>query len=123
MRRVARDLDLALVSRDHARRGMLLFHEPMVWVSSAQFDVWARDPLPIAVYESASLARRGAIVRRLAAVETLPGFGEDELLRRLQARGREDEAAIQRRFAEAKREINLLLGSSLVEEKSYQPYA
>jgi hypothetical protein len=25
--------------------------------------------------------------------------------------------------AEAKREINLLLGSSLVEEKSYQPYA
>ena len=40
---------------------MLLFHEPMVWVSSAQFDVWARDPLPIAVYESASLARRGAI--------------------------------------------------------------
>lgn len=30
---------------------------------------------------------------------------EDELLRRLRARGREDESAIQRRFAEAKREI------------------
>ena len=55
------DLDLALISRGHARRGMLLFDEPVVWVSSAQFDVWARDPLPIAVYESASLARRGAI--------------------------------------------------------------
>lgn len=60
--RVAKgDLDLALVSRDHARRGTLLFHEPMVWVGSAQFDVWRRDPLPIAVYEGTSLARRSAI--------------------------------------------------------------
>lgn len=25
------DLDLTLVSRDHAWRGTLLFHEPMVW--------------------------------------------------------------------------------------------
>ncbi|MBO9651203.1 MAG: LysR family transcriptional regulator [Variovorax sp.] len=60
--RVARgDLDLALVSRDHPRRGTLLFHEPMVWVGSAQFDIWRRDPLPIAVYEAASLGRRSAI--------------------------------------------------------------
>lgn len=60
--RVARgDLDLALVSRDHARRGTLLFHEPMVWVGSPQFDVWRRDPLPIAVYEAASLGRRSAL--------------------------------------------------------------
>ena len=55
------DLDLALVSRDHARRGTLLFHEPMVWVGSPQFDVWRRNPLPIAVYEAASLGRRSAI--------------------------------------------------------------
>jgi DNA-binding transcriptional LysR family regulator len=55
------ELDLALVSRDHARRGTLLFHEPMVWVGAPQFDVWARDPLPIAVYEAASLGRRSAI--------------------------------------------------------------
>ncbi|MBN8745454.1 MAG: LysR family transcriptional regulator [Thiomonas arsenitoxydans] len=55
------NLDLALVSRDHPRRGTLLFHEPMVWVGSAQFALWQRDPLPIAVYEEASLARRGAI--------------------------------------------------------------
>lgn len=55
------DLDLALVSRDHARRGMLLFHEPMVWVGSPQFDVWRRTPLPIAVYEAASLGRRSAL--------------------------------------------------------------
>lgn len=60
--RVARgELDLALISRDHARRGTLLFHEPMVWVGSTQFELWRREPLPIAVYEEASLARRGAI--------------------------------------------------------------
>ena len=55
------ELDLALISRDHARRGTLLFHEPMVWVGSPQFDVWRRDPLPIAVYEPASLGRRSAL--------------------------------------------------------------
>lgn len=55
------DLDLALVSRDHPRHGTLLFHEPMVWVGSPQFHTWRRDPLPIAVYESTSLAKRSAI--------------------------------------------------------------
>lgn len=55
------DLDLALVSRDHERRGTMLFHEPMVWVGSPQFDVWKRDPLPIAVYESSSVAKGHAI--------------------------------------------------------------
>ncbi|WP_326539664.1 LysR family transcriptional regulator [Pseudorhodoferax sp.] len=55
------ELDLALVSRDHARRGMLLFHEPMVWVGSPQFEAWTRNPLPIAVYEAESLGRRSAI--------------------------------------------------------------
>jgi len=55
------DLDLALVSRDHARRGTLLFHEPMVWVGSPQFEVWSRTPLPIAVYEASSLGRRSAL--------------------------------------------------------------
>lgn len=33
----------------------------MVWVGSPQFAVWRRDPLSIAVYEDASLARRSAI--------------------------------------------------------------
>lgn len=55
------DLDLALVSREHPNQGTLLFHEPMVWVGSPQFEVWRRDPLPIAVYESESLAKRSAI--------------------------------------------------------------
>ncbi|MFJ3463601.1 LysR family transcriptional regulator [Achromobacter spanius] len=57
----AGELDLALVSRDHSSQGTLLFYEPMVWVGSPQFEVWRRDPLPIAVYENASLARRSAI--------------------------------------------------------------
>jgi len=55
------NLDLALVSRDNPRHGVLLFHEPMVWVGDAQFQVWRRDPLPIAVYEDASLAKRSAL--------------------------------------------------------------
>ncbi|MGE8358879.1 LysR family transcriptional regulator [Pseudomonas sp.] len=55
------DLDLVLVSRDNPRQGTLLFHEPMVWVGEAQFQVWRRDPLPIAVYEDASLAKRSAL--------------------------------------------------------------
>ncbi|MCS3527353.1 DNA-binding transcriptional LysR family regulator [Acinetobacter johnsonii] len=55
------DLDLALISRDDSRQGTLLFHEPMVWVGSAQFDIWKNDPLPVAVYESTSLAKRSAI--------------------------------------------------------------
>lgn len=57
----AGDLDLALVSREHPGQGALLFYEPMVWVGSPQFEVWRRDPLPIAVYESTSLAKRSAI--------------------------------------------------------------
>lgn len=55
------ELDLALVSRDHARRGTLLFHEPVVWVGSPRVELWRRDPLPIAVYEDISLARRSVI--------------------------------------------------------------
>ncbi|HFU1221126.1 TPA: hypothetical protein ACGQPR_000892 [Citrobacter amalonaticus] len=55
------DLDLALVSREHPNQGAVLFYEPMVCVGSPQFEVWRRDPLPIAVYESTSLAKRSAI--------------------------------------------------------------
>lgn len=55
------DLDLALVSRDSPLSGTFLFKEPMVWVGSPQFELWRRDPVPIAVYESESLARRYAV--------------------------------------------------------------
>jgi len=55
------DLDLALVSRDSPKSGTFLFKEPMVWVGSPQFELWRREPVPIAVYESESLARRYAV--------------------------------------------------------------
>jgi DNA-binding transcriptional LysR family regulator len=55
------DLDIALISRENSKQGTFLFHEPMVWVGSSQFEVWRNDPLPIAVYESTSLAKRSAI--------------------------------------------------------------
>jgi DNA-binding transcriptional LysR family regulator len=55
------DLDLALVSRENSRQGTLLFHEPLVWVGSTQFEAWKSNPLQIAVYEDASLAKRSAI--------------------------------------------------------------
>lgn len=55
------DLDLALISRDKPQRGRLLFHEPLVWVGSPQFEAWRKNPLPIAVYESSSLARMEAL--------------------------------------------------------------
>lgn len=55
------ELDLALVSRDKPQRGRFLFDEPLVWVGAAQYEVWRRDPLPIAVYESASMARQATL--------------------------------------------------------------
>ncbi len=32
-----------------------------MWVGSPQFEVWRRDPLPIAVYESTSMARQATL--------------------------------------------------------------
>lgn len=55
------EIDIALVSRDKPTRGTLLFHEPLVWVGAAAFEAWRRDPLPLAVYEQASQARRSTI--------------------------------------------------------------
>jgi DNA-binding transcriptional LysR family regulator len=55
------ELDLALVSRDKPQRGRLLFQEPLVWVGAPQFEVWRKTPLPIAVYESGSMARTETI--------------------------------------------------------------
>jgi DNA-binding transcriptional LysR family regulator len=60
--KVQRDeLDLAIVSRDRPSRGTLLAREPLVWVGAPQHEAWRRDPLPIAAYESGSLARRDAL--------------------------------------------------------------
>lgn len=55
------DIDLALVSRDRPDRGTLLFHEPLVWVGAPAYEAWRRDPLPVAVYEPGSMARRDTL--------------------------------------------------------------
>jgi DNA-binding transcriptional LysR family regulator len=55
------ELDLALVSRDKPQRGVLLFHEPLVWAGAPQYEAWRRDPLPVAAYEPGSQARREAL--------------------------------------------------------------
>lgn len=55
------ELDLALVSRDKPGRGTHLFDEPLVWVGAAAHEAWRREPLPVAVYESGSMARRDAL--------------------------------------------------------------
>ncbi|WP_462389661.1 LysR family transcriptional regulator [Acidovorax sp. Q11] len=55
------ELDLALISRDKPQRGRFLFDEPLVWVGATQYEVWRRDPLPLAVYESTSMARQATL--------------------------------------------------------------
>lgn len=61
------ELDLALVSRDRPGRGTLLFDEPLVWVGAPQHEAWRREPLPVAVYEHGSAARRDALAALGAA--------------------------------------------------------
>ncbi|QUX97555.1 LysR family transcriptional regulator [Marinomonas sp. CT5] len=51
------ELDIALISRDKPEHGELLFHEPLVWVGASKYEVWRRNPLPIAVYEAGSMAQ------------------------------------------------------------------
>lgn len=55
------EIDVALVSRERADQGRLLLREPMVWVGAPAYEAWRRDPLPVAVYEAASQARKGAV--------------------------------------------------------------
>ncbi|HEY9095714.1 MAG TPA: LysR family transcriptional regulator [Hydrogenophaga sp.] len=52
------EIDLALISRDRANRGTLLFREPLVWVGTQQHEAWRRTPLPVAAYEPGSAVRR-----------------------------------------------------------------
>lgn len=64
------EVDLALVSQPRAGVGTLLFREPLVWVGAPQHEVWRRAPLPVALYEPGSLARKHALAalaaRRIA---------------------------------------------------------
>jgi DNA-binding transcriptional LysR family regulator len=55
------EIDVAIVTRDRPQRGTLLFREPMVWVGAAQHEAWRREPLPLAMYEAGSLARKAVL--------------------------------------------------------------
>jgi DNA-binding transcriptional LysR family regulator len=52
------EVDIAVVTRDRAGRGRLLFEEPLVWTGSPRSEAWRATPLPLAVYEPGSRARR-----------------------------------------------------------------
>ena len=52
------EVDIAVVTRDRAGRGRPLFEEPLVWAGAPHFEAWRATPLPIAVYEPGSGARR-----------------------------------------------------------------
>ena len=52
------ELDVALVTQDRPSRGTRLFDEAYVWVGLPGSGVWLRDPLPLAVFEPGSMARK-----------------------------------------------------------------
>jgi DNA-binding transcriptional LysR family regulator len=55
------EVDIAVVTRDRAGRGRPLFEEPLAWAGAPRFEAWRANPLPIAVYEQGSWARRAAL--------------------------------------------------------------
>jgi DNA-binding transcriptional LysR family regulator len=61
------EVDIAVVTRDRAGRGRPLFEEPLAWAAAPRFEAWRATPLPVAVYEQGSGARRAA----LAALDAL----------------------------------------------------
>ncbi|WP_434668521.1 LysR family transcriptional regulator [Klebsiella sp. B345] len=61
-------LDVAIVTRDISGRGELLFSEQLVWTGIKSTVIKEDHPLPVAVYEYGSEARK----KVLAALEQLP---------------------------------------------------
>lgn len=60
-------LDLALVTKEPQQPFAVLRRERLVWVASPEHEAWARDPLPVALFEAGDLARRFAIEALQAA--------------------------------------------------------
>jgi DNA-binding transcriptional LysR family regulator len=54
-------IDLALISQHTRKSGTHLFAEPLVWVGAAQYAVWQRRPVPVALYEHGCIARQHAL--------------------------------------------------------------
>ncbi len=50
-------VDLAFVTRSAELDGVFIRREPVVWVGSEKHAVWKKSPLPVALYESGSVAR------------------------------------------------------------------
>ena len=58
-------VDLAFVTRSEGLDGSFIRREPMVWAGAQRHAAWNKAPLPVALYESGSLAR----AHTLAALE------------------------------------------------------
>lgn len=54
-------LDLALVTREPRQPFAVVRREHFVWAASPELRAWARDPLPVALFEAGDIARRFAI--------------------------------------------------------------
>jgi DNA-binding transcriptional LysR family regulator len=61
-------LDLALVTRDPRQPFAVLRRERFIWAGTRAHEAWARDPLPVALFEAGDIARRFA-VEALQAVD------------------------------------------------------
>jgi DNA-binding transcriptional LysR family regulator len=54
-------LDLALVTREPRQSFAVLRRERFVWAATPEHAAWARDPLPVALFEAGDIARRMAV--------------------------------------------------------------
>lgn len=54
-------LDLALVTRDPQQPFAVLRRERFIWAAARAHEAWARDPLPVALFEAGDIARRFAV--------------------------------------------------------------
>ncbi len=63
-------LDLALVTRDPRQPFEVLRRERFVWAAAPEHAAWARDPLPVALFEAGDIARRIAVEALQAADRT-----------------------------------------------------
>lgn len=55
------EVDIGVVTRDRPLRGHPLFEEPLVWAAPAHSAAWRASPLPVAIYETGSSARKAAL--------------------------------------------------------------
>lgn len=57
----AGEIDLAFVTRTPGMDGTFVRREPMVWVAAPTSSIWLERPLPVALYEPGSVARKNAL--------------------------------------------------------------